>query len=69
MDKIKDSLRPLYDCYSQYKALYDFYQNNKEVRTRKEIEERIEYLKKNKCKERNELETLMWCLKVGDELE
>ena len=62
-DKIQDNLRPLYNCYSQYKMLYDYYQGNKSMRSKEEIQERIEYLKKNpKINQRNELETLLWLL-------
>ncbi len=62
-DKIQDNLKPLYSCYSQYKMLYDYYQGNKSMRSKEEIQERIEYLKKNpKINQRNELESLMWVL-------
>ena len=62
-DKIQDNLKPLYNCYSQYKMLYDYYQGNKSMRSKEEIQERIEYLKKNpKINQRNELETLLWLL-------
>lgn len=62
-DKIQDNLKPLYSCYAQYKMLYDYYQSNKSIRSKEEIQERIEYLKKNpKINQRNELESLMWVL-------
>ena len=62
-DKIQDNLKPLYNCYSQYKMLYDYYQGNKSMRSKEEIQERIEYLKKNpKINQRTELETLLWIL-------
>lgn len=62
-DKIQDNLKPLYNCYSQYKMLYDYYQGNKSMRSKEEIQERIEYLKKNpKINQRTELETLLWLL-------
>ena len=62
-DKIQDNLKPLYSCYAQYKLLFDFYQGNKSMRSKEEILERIEYLKKNpKINQRNELETLLWLL-------
>ncbi len=62
-DKIQDNLKPLYSCYAQYKLLFDFYQGNKSMRSKEEIQERIEYLKKNpKINQRNELESLMWVL-------
>lgn len=64
--KIQNDLRPLYKCYSQYKLLFDYYKENKSIRSRREIEERLDYLKKNKCKERSEIETLLWFLKVDN---
>ncbi|MBS7020383.1 MAG: hypothetical protein KH135_00720 [Firmicutes bacterium] len=65
--KIKDNLYDLYASYSQHRALFEYYQQNKSMRTRKEIEERIKYIKKNKINQRNELETLYWVLGiVGD---
>ena len=52
-DKIQDNLKPLYSCYAQYKMLYDYYQDNKSMRSKEEIKERIEYLKKNpKCNQK-----------------
>lgn len=66
-DKIQDDLRPLYKCYAQYKMLFDYYQENKTVRSKEEIEERLEYIKKNKVKQRSEIETLLWFLNVEEE--
>ena len=68
-DEIQNNLKPLYRCYAQYKMLYDYYQDNKTMRSKEEIKERIEYLKKNpKIIQRNELECLMWVLKeVNDD--
>lgn len=66
--EIKDNLYDLYSVYQQYKALFNYYQQNKSMKTRKEISERIEYIKKNKIKQKNELETLLWVLNIdGDE--
>lgn len=63
-DEIQDNLKPLYRCYSQYKLLYDYYQDNKSMRSKEEIKERIEYLKNNpKINQRSELECLLWLLK------
>lgn len=60
-DNIQDNLRPLYNCYAQYKMLFDYYQDNKTMRSKEEIKERIEYLKNNpKISQRTELETLLW---------
>lgn len=65
--EIKDNLYDLYASYSQHKALFEYYQQNKSMRTKEEIAERIEYIKKNKISQRNELESLLWVLKtVGD---
>jgi hypothetical protein len=66
--EIKDNLYGLYSVYQQYKALFNYYQQNKSMKTREEISERIEYIKKNKIKQKNELETLFWVLNIdGDE--
>lgn len=62
-DKIQDNLRPLYNCYAQYKMLYEYYQENKSIRSKEEIKERINYLKKNpKINQKTEIETLLWFL-------
>lgn len=63
--EIKDNLYDLYSVYQQYKALFNYYQQNKSMKTREEISERIEYIKKNKIKQKNELETLLWVLNIG----
>ena len=62
-DQIQDNLKPLYRCYSQYKMLYDYYQQNKTIKSREEIQERLEYLRKNpKCNQKDEINTLLWIL-------
>lgn len=62
-DNIKDNLYALYEVYSQYKLLYAFYQENKDIKNAEEVKERIEYLKKNpKCKQKSEIECLLWLL-------
>lgn len=62
-DNIKDNLYALYEVYSQYKLLYAFYQENKNIKSAEEVKERIEYLKKNpKCKQKTEIECLLWIL-------
>lgn len=64
---IKDNLYDLYTVYSQYKLLFNFYQQFKEVRSFKEILERIEYLKANPLvKGKTELETLLWVMDGED---
>lgn len=61
--EIKDNLYDLYASYSQHKALFEYYQDNKSMRSKEEILERIEYLKKNpKITQRTELETLLWIM-------
>lgn len=65
--EIKDNLYDLYSVYQQYKALFNYYQQNKSMKTREEISERIEYIKKNKIKQKNELETLFWVLNIDGE--
>ena len=65
--EIKDNLYDLYGSYSQHKILFEFWKQNKSMRTKEEIKERIEYLRKNKIKQRNELETLLWVLGDVDE--
>lgn len=60
---IKDNTYALYEVYSQYKLLYNFYQKYKSIKNEEDIKERIEYLKKNpKCKQRSEIECLLWFL-------
>lgn len=62
-DNIKDNLYALYEVYSQYKLLYAFYQENKDIKSANDIKDRIEYLKKNpKCKQKTEIECLLWIL-------
>lgn len=65
--EIKDNLYDLYSVYQQYKALFNYYKQNKSMKTREEISERIEYIKKNKIKQKNELETLFWVLNIDGE--
>lgn len=62
MEVIKDNLFDLYASYRQHKMLFDYYQANKDMKTKQEIKERIEYIKKNKLQQRDELSTLMWVL-------
>lgn len=62
-DNIKDNMYALYEVYNQYKLLYNFYQKYKSIKNEEDIKERIEYLKKNpKCKQRSEIECLMWVI-------
>ena len=62
-NNIKDNKYALYEVYNQYKLLYAFYQKYKSIKNEEDIKERIEYLKKNpKCKQRSEIECLLWIL-------
>ena len=72
MTKIKDTLYPLFDAYSQYKALYEYwyehehnkdkYKEEEPLKTRQELVDRINFIKKNKVNQRNEIETLLWVM-------
>lgn len=68
-DEIQDNLKPLYRCYSQYKMLFNYYQNNKSMRSKEEIQERIDYITKNKVNQRSEIETLMWILEADKDVD
>ncbi len=62
-DNIKDNMYALYEVYSQYKLLYAFYQENKDIKSANDIKDRIEYLRKNpKCRQKTEIECLLWIL-------
>ena len=63
---IKDNLYDLYASYNHHKALFNFWKKYKNIKNEDDIRERMEYLKKNKVKQRNELETLLWVLKEVD---
>lgn len=68
-NEIKENLYDLYSVYSQYKLLFQFWKKYKNIKNEEDIRERIEYLKKNKLKQRNELETLLWVLNEVEEYE
>ena len=65
-NEIKDNLYDLYASYRQHKQLFEFWKKYQNIKNEAEIRERIEYLKKNKIKQRNELETLLWILNEVD---
>ena len=65
-NKIKDNLYDLYAAYRQHKALYDFWKSFRGMKSVDEIKERIEYIKKNKINQRNEIETLMWVINLDE---
>lgn len=61
----------MYGAYSDFKALYDFYNDNKNIKTESEILDRIEYIKKWGANQKSEIETLYWVLGkniVGEDL-
>lgn len=61
--EIKENLYPLYDMYNQYKMLFNFYMAFKDMKNTDDINERIEYIKKNpQMKQKSELETLLWII-------
>lgn len=65
---IVDNLYDLYASYHHHKLLFDYYMDHKNIKGEKEIKERINYIKKHKIKQRNEVETLLWILgEIDDE--
>ncbi len=61
-NEIKDNLFDLYASYHHHKQLFNFYKDHKNIKGEKEINERIEYIKKHNIKQRTELETLLWVI-------
>lgn len=59
---IKDNLSDLYALYRQHTRLFDFWKTHKNIKSEEEILNRIEYISKNKIKQKNEIETLIWVL-------
>lgn len=68
-ENIKDNLYDLYASYHQHKLLFEFWKQNNSIKTKEEVEQRLEYIKKNKIKQRNELETLLWVLGEDNKIE
>lgn len=64
---IKDNLYDLYDSYNQHKLLFEFWKQNRAIKTKEEIKDRINYIIKNKIKQRNEIETLLWVIGEDNE--
>jgi len=66
----KDVIHPnaLYRYYKCYKYLYDFWVENRgrRVVTEQEMRDRIQYILKNKIKQRDEISTLCWILGEED---
>ena len=61
-ESIKENLYDLYASYRHHKQLFEFYEEHKNMRGKQEIKDRIDYIKKNKVKQRNEVETLLWII-------
>ena len=59
---IIENLYDLYASYHHHKLLFDYYMDHKNLKGAKEIKERIDYIKKHKIVQRNEVETLLWVL-------
>ena len=49
-------------AYGDFKNLYNFYLEHKDIVSASEMRERIEYIKKHGVKQRSEIETLCWIL-------
>lgn len=66
--KIKDkngheiNMYNMYGAYSDFKKLYEFYQEHKDMIGKKELEERRKYILKHGLKQRTEIETIDWIL-------
>lgn len=52
----------MYGAYSDFKKLFEFYQDHKNFVGVDEIRKRIDYIKKYGVKQRTEIETLHWIL-------
>lgn len=65
----KPSLYCLYELYRNYKFLYEFWERrqNERVISDQEMRDRIDYILKNKVKQRDEISTLCWILGEEDE--
>jgi len=66
METKEPNLYCLYELYRNYKLLYEFHQKFRNIKNEDDIRNRIEYIKKNKVKQRNELETLLWVINEMD---
>ena len=61
-NEIKNNLFDLYASYKHHKQLFEFWQKYQHMKNEEDIRERLEYIRKNKIKQRSEIETLMWIL-------
>ena len=60
--EIKENLYDLYASYSQHRALFNYWKEHRTMKTKEDVVERINYIRKNKINNKNELETLLWVL-------
>lgn len=63
-EDIKDNLHDLYGAYHHHKQLYEYWRKHRNLKSQDEIQDRIDYILKNKVNQRNELETLYWVLGI-----
>ena len=58
----------LYRIYKDYKYLYEFWERNRDTRkvSNQDMRNRIDYILKNKVKQRDEIATLCWILGEED---
>ena len=56
------SMSSISNAYGDYRNLYNFYLEHKDIVSANEMRERIEYIKKYGVKQRTEIETLCWVL-------
>lgn len=61
-ERIKGNLCDLYACANQYKLLFNYYEQHKNLKSEQEIEQRINYILKNKIKQKDEISTLLWVI-------
>ncbi len=60
------NLYNLYDCYNDFKKLFEFYEKHKNIVDEEELRDRMDYILKNGVKQRTEIETICWVL--GEDL-
>jgi hypothetical protein len=65
---VKPNLYCLYELYRNYKYLYEFWERrqNQRVVSDQELRDRIQYILKNKVKQRDEISTICWILGEED---
>ena len=68
-EKITPRLGTLYDMYKYYKFLYFFWINHRDEErmvTNEDMRNRIKFILKNKCNQREEISTICWILGEPD---